>query len=304
MNKRKNTDCNAYELVFGAIYSNTLITSKKELLEYLENNNTILVINNKDEYIKDIVSRKEQDINNYIKQILDIEYLCDINSIDKIYVTGKSYSNIDELSKLNNGIDRKRSKADVFIKLKNGKFIGISIKQDNSCTKTNYSIEKFAIPIQEGKKLKETKQRFLKDMDLWEEAQQLNKKECINKHDIRLRINNIFHQKHNPYWIETRTIIEQYNQLIGTELVKLLYSHDIHYPMYEFDGDKLTKLSLENIKMDTIHLEEYDLDYYHQHKNAAKLFYKFNINGETKYRIEIRFKGSFTASSQYQIHEL
>ena len=72
--------------------------------------------------------------------------------------------------------------------------------------------------------------------------------------------------------------------------------------MYEFDGDKLTKLSLENIKMDTIQLEEYGYDYYEQHKKSAKLFYKFNINGETKYRIEIRFKGSFTASPQYQIH--
>lgn len=47
-----------------------------------------------------------------------------------------------EINNLNNEYDKLETKSDIYIKLKNEKFIGISVKQNKSATKSNYSVQK------------------------------------------------------------------------------------------------------------------------------------------------------------------
>lgn len=83
-----------------------------------------------------------------------------------------------------------------------------------------------------------------------------------------------------------------------------MYSNDIGYNIYQFDGKEYILLNAnQSIKnMSFKHHEPYFYNKKGLRRNAAKMFYQLIINNKT-YRVEIRFKGNkFTSSVQFLVH--
>jgi hypothetical protein len=116
--------------------------------------------------------------------------------------------------------------------------------------------------------------------------------------------NQLFYDRNNPYFTILREKIEKFNHEIKTLLVKYLYSSNIHYPVYEFDGNTLVRLNIdtsENVNIDFREYEEYYITKNGRQRNCAKLFYQLIVNNK-KYRVEIRWKGDCFVSPQFEIH--
>ena len=111
--------------------------------------------------------------------------------------------------------------------------------------------------------------------------------------------------KVNPYWKNLKESIENNLQLVKEDLLSTLYGKKLNYDLYEFDGEDLVPISKpENI--DNILFNEHKSFYYTKKgslRKTSKLFYLFK-NGKNEYRVEIRHKGSFTASPQFQFHQI
>ena len=127
----------------------------------------------------------------------------------------------------------------------------------------------------------------------------------MDKDTFRKKYNPVFYDRNNVYWSKLRKSIGK-NKTLSKELGKMLYSENVPYPMYEFNGKKLESLNASSISKAS--LIEYE-PYYHYGDNlsgklrsSAKLYYQLSL-GKKKYKVEIRFKGSFKASPQFQIHE-
>lgn len=125
--------------------------------------------------------------------------------------------------------------------------------------------------------------------------------------NIRDKVNVLFYPKNkaNSYINKLKQEIEKNKQKISKFLIEKLYCSNVNYDMYEFDGEKLSRLSkpLNTLK---ISFDEY-LPYYYDTngklRKAAKLFYRLLCN-DKKYTVEVRWKGNIhNASPQFQIHE-
>ena len=97
-----------------------------------------------DQYVKDIELRKEKEIEKYITNF-------DVNKFKgfkKIILSGKSIQNFNELKevninpKTNKEYEKKWMKSDIYLIYPSGKIIGISVKDSEGATLTNYSVEK------------------------------------------------------------------------------------------------------------------------------------------------------------------
>ena len=142
---RKNVDYNAYELVFALGLCDFSIDTKEQIMEYsFESASTKLkgcTENAYAQYKNDVQSRKPNDIKKYLKNLHD--HISEVinEEIEHVYLEGKTLTS-SELKTLNKNVNNKQAKADVYVKVKSGTFIGFSIKQDEACTKTNFSVEK------------------------------------------------------------------------------------------------------------------------------------------------------------------
>ena len=72
--------------------------------------------------------------------LIDAIYIYD--NVKQVFVSGK-HNKHQEIYKLNIGINNKIQKSDLYIQLISGNFIGLSIKQSETATKSNYSVQKF-----------------------------------------------------------------------------------------------------------------------------------------------------------------
>ncbi len=113
--------------------------------------------------------------------------------------------------------------------------MGVSVKQNNKCPITNYSVYNFL--NNDRKTLKEIFIGLLKDNNIT----------CITKEN-RPKINKIFYNRNNTYFNELARLINENKENIKDELAKFinLYCDKLMYDTYEFDGNKFIKLN-ENI---------------------------------------------------------
>jgi hypothetical protein len=185
-----------------------------------------------------------------------------------------------------------KKKGDIYLELINGKFIAFSIKQNEKCTKTNWSIEKI---IDNKNELKNCRNKYLIDSGFPKHDK--NKRECVNK---------LFYNSDNPYFTKLKEFIQLKKQLIINEFKNKLYGNTTYpYILYEFNSNILINLS--SIKINDITFEEHIPYYYNnigKRRQCAKLFYKLKINNDI-YRIEVRWKGNIhNASPQFQTHSV
>ena len=210
------------------------------------------------------------------------------DNIEKIYLTGKSYSKYPEIIKLNKNYNKKQTKGDIYIVYENKEIVSLSVKQNYNCTETNYSIYKF-FDKTETDILKKKINKLIENKNL-----QIKSKIDRNK------INEIFYVRDNDYFNQLKLYIDKYKDIIIKSLIYNLLSLDIEYKLYKFNGIYFYEIN-KKTDIDNIYFDECS-EFYKtkngKNRNCSKMFYKLKYNNIT-YRVEIRWKGSFTSSPQF-----
>ena len=117
------------------------------------------------------------------------------DNVEEVFVCGKNnkYDEIDELNKNLNKNNKKDARADIYIKLKNGKFIGLSVKSNEKDALCNISVYKTFSPEHEKQSI-EIKNNFLTE----------NGFGVFNEND-RPEINKLFKENlNNPVFNDLR----------------------------------------------------------------------------------------------------
>ena len=212
-----------------------------------------------------------------------------------VYLTGKSFVDAPEIKALNAGLDRKMVKADVYLKLADDSFVGVSVKQSDAATKSNYSVEKMFSKEDAAACLK-ARRDMLAAIGVTAYYDDTKREE----------VNALFYDRDNPYWTLLRANIEKYKLDITKTLVDCLYGAGVPYPLYEFDGTLLVRLApveLNEVVFEE-HLPFYMCDDGVTPRKCAKMFYRLTTP-RGSYRVEVRWKGDvYGASPQFQIHSM
>jgi phosphoribosylformylglycinamidine (FGAM) synthase-like amidotransferase family enzyme len=102
------------------------------------------------------------------------------------------------------------------------------------------------------------------------------------------------------YFNLLKEMIELNKNKIIKDLLKYLYSNEVNYDIYKFNGSQFYKINGIN-NFDNVIFSECD-DFYKDkngnQRKCAKMFYKLMVNNDI-YRVEIRWKGNFSASPQF-----
>lgn len=247
-------------------------------------------------YLADIVKKKAI-VNRFITgfRSLSLDDILQINKIKYIYISGKKNKHT-KINELNKDYDNKSAKGDIYIEYTDPDLdiIGVSVKQSQDATKSNYSVQKML-----GDDLNKTLTKVKKDYLNENGFLKFDKQE-------RPEVNKLFYpqNKENKYWLRVREEVAKNNDKILPQLLDYLYCSNVKYDIYEFDGTCFSKLN-NDAEMSAATFEEY-LPYYLDKKGnereTAKLFYRLTV-GEKKYRVEVRWKGNiYNASPQFQIH--
>ncbi len=298
--KRQSVEYNGMELLFAILLKYPEVNDVPSLWLLLENNTSVtssILFNTTYDfksYVEDL-QKKKQLVNDFIVNFRkNTDFLPRLSLIEKVYLSGKTNKH-EEINNINKGLDKKEAKADVYIKLLSGVFIGFSVKQSKAATKSNYSVQKmFGTEIDH--KLTETRHKYLNENGIvdFQKSQ-------------RSKVNELFYPKNtnNPYWDEVKKLITENNKTLSTKIVSYLYSTSVPYDMYEFDGESMYKLN-KVVNLESVVFEEHTPYYYDSKGNlrdAAKLFYRLEVE-DKKFRVEVRWKGDvYNSSPQFQLHE-
>ena len=314
--KRTSVEYNGTELTLALLLVSPAITSRETIIQKVEelkqcgDSNETLAEDMKqikihksdiDGYLQDIM--KPEKILIY-KKFIDNYHSCisthspfnfTQQDIQNIFISGKKNKHV-EISELNNGVHKLQQKSDIYVKLRDNRFVGISVKQSNHATKSNYSVQKI-LGKENDKLLTYIKKEYLQSCGF-------DKLDKSKRHEM----NKLFYRSasFNPYWAKLRELIAENKNVIIDKLVSALYCNNVPYDMYEFNGTSVIKVNDINNNFTAVTFDEHEPYYYDNsgnERNAAKLFYKLYANGCT-YRVEIRWKGDiYNSSPQFQIHE-
>jgi hypothetical protein len=299
MSSRSSVEFNGFELLTCILFLFPQYNKEVIMVEIKKEDIYSKIIFNKfedkEKYISDL-EKKTCLMNNYILHFQeeidkndDLKHM--IENIELVYISGKKNKH-EEIKLLNKDLNNKETKADIYLKLTSGEFIGISVKQSKQATKSNYSVQKM-LGVEYNKQLTQIKKTFLKERGF----------NSFNKTE-RKQINELFYEP-NIYTVELQKAIQIENERLKKSLTELLFSTNVPYNMYEFDGVKISKLNKVS-DISQVIFDVYSPYYYDSNgekRKAAKLFYRLQIYNKF-YRVEIRWKGNiYNASPQFQIHE-
>jgi hypothetical protein len=288
--KRKNVDTNAYEYVIAVLILNPEFVCKGDIVSWVVDESRLCGCDSStiDAYKMDLETRPVHEVDKYILNY-KLHAPSQNEPVLRVYLEGKNCRS-QPIVVLNEGLDVKQQKADIYVECADG-FYGISIKQDDRCTKSNYSVEKMIGMISPdcGTELNECRKTFLRENGF--EKYPKSERECVNK---------LFHVT-NPYWELVRTKLTTHNECIKRSIIKNMFP-DVPYKLYEYDGNSMYLLDNATENVTLVEHAPYYVDTQGNHRNAAKLFYQLIVN-EKIFRVEIRWKGNiWGASPQFQIH--
>jgi hypothetical protein len=308
--KRINVEYNCTEVIVAVMKTFDNLQTFDDIYNFLSN------LQNKNVTTDKLFFNKPQDIDAYIldmkrpqkRKIID-NFILNFHKLNiddnafhfkkqdilSVFISGKHNSH-QIINVINNGIDDKQTKSDIYFQLHNNTFTGVSVKQSKDATKSNFSVSKLL-----GKEKEDVlKQVFTDYMNSNGFSSSYNDK------NNRTNINKLFHVD-NVYFDKMREFIKQDNHNIIRKLVSYLFSSDVPYPIYEFDGESITRInSNDDLSTSSVTFEDHQPFYLTNkgiRRNAAKLFYLLVV-GNKKYRVEVRWKGSFNASPQFLTHKI
>lgn len=300
--KRKTVEYNGMELLCALLFvynitldnlSDCIATEKK--LHHSEREEGVWC-DNFDAFETDLLSKKTK-IPDYIRNFTFPPNVSRDN-VRRVILCGKYFRHPDIIT-LNQSFDHKHAKADIYIQLLDMSWIGISVKQSEEATKTNFSVQKLL-----GDKSLDTELTKIRTTYLVEHGLPTHNKA---KRD---QVNKLFYPETpedpvNPYWKRLLSEIEINKQKIITGIIEPMFCREISYPMYEYDGNHLICLNYNLLDLSQISFTHH-LPYYYDTKGilrtCAKLFFQLCVF-EKKYRVEVRWKGNVhSASPQFQVH--
>ena len=337
---RKNCECPISELIAAVLMGNMNILDSINTIEDIIKNSSNIIVTNLDGYIEDsktktgeyLVDKIKQD-KQYIVDSPDMLVLKDIKLT--LYLTGKSYSKYNEIMKLNESVkDNKRdkhTKADIYIDYNEDtvdtvdNWLAISIKEDDKCQFSNWSIEKSIIKDSNiSAECKQMRENILKDCGF--ERDWRKNKSTTEIIQIRKNFNVLLSDKSYELkdYIDTIDIYIRNNPNIIKKIVAEIIGSKIdHYRMLLYDGrnfkdlrkiyDNINKSTIEIIKDDKLYkstitfinkLRKNTKLHSHYSPTACKKWYFIKIDNIIEYRFEIRWKGDCYASPQLLIYNL
>lgn len=303
---RKDVENNGFELIFALCACDSSIGNQSDIINasFEKYNGKLLGCSESEfnKYKKDVETRKAKVVDKYISNFKSAFPNVVSDEVKHVYLEGKTLTT-PKLKDLNKGFDTKKAKSDVYVET-DSEIVGFSIKQDTSCTKTNFSVEKMLGELISDATLKKNFKKEIAN----------KRKEVLKAHGIdnknlksnRDKANEIFYdslERTNLYWNALKEHLDNNSEAIKNELIKNLFPTDLPYKLYEFDGSTIEKLDVSS--GDKTEFYEHE-KYYHDDKGnrrkAAKMFYKLVVN-DKKYRVEIRFKGNaWSGAPQFQTH--
>ena len=303
---RKDVENNGFELIFALCACDSSIGNKSDIMDasFEKYDGKLLGCSEPDfeKYKKDVDTRKPNVVDKYIHNFKSAFSDVINDEVKHVYLEGKTLTT-QKLKDLNRGFDTKQAKSDVYVETEK-EIIGFSIKQDKSCTKTNFSVEKMLGELISDAILKKN---FKKEIaDKRKEVLKAHGIDSKNLKDNRDKANEIFYdslERTNLYWSALKEHLDTNSDAIKNELIRNLFPTNLPYKLYEFDGSTIEKLDVSSDdKTEFYEHSKYYYDDKNQRRKAAKMFYKLVVN-DKKYRIEIRFKGNaWSGAPQFQTH--
>ena len=288
---RKSTENNFSELLCSVLPLGLTSSSFDDIHQFTQDkiDSNLLFCKDYTPWFEDLCSRKPKLIENYIAAWNNQSLPW--SSVEKVILVGKYDKDYPEIVQLNQGLDIKEKKSDVYIlgTLQgddDSVWFGLSVKASKDCPITNYSIEKILPESEECRPLcKATLQgagfaAFTKD----------TQKAC----------SKLFRNKENAYWLHLENLIEAHSDILMKEVAKGIISENTPYNVFEFDGHSFIDIKSINLEGAVFRPSET----FSKKKNgnprwAAKLWYEIVKDEKILYKVEIRWKGNmFTASPQ------
>jgi len=305
---RASCENNWAEMVFAVTLLYPDVKTKKDVQNKLE-----LLIHNKFKcsggndniyrYFTDINKRPEKFISEYISNI-DLEKL-NYLSIKEVILSGKNINEFPEIQKINTCkktgklYDLKKRKSDLYIIFNDNKIIGISLKSNDNCTLTNYSIERRFSEIigkEISNNLKEIRINMLKEKF---------GEEYKYKKGQRSEANKLFYDKNNEYFKKIIEIIEDHNDIFTGHLVSYVFPK-LEYDVYGYNGTVLKDLNSLSSK---IHGQSQMIkrENKYETETAAKIWFSLYLDDVESWKFCIRgkndiYKGSFQVLEFQKIH--
>ena len=286
---RKNVETNWAELVPAMILADKRVITVADLKACPKPAN--LECPNLEAYKTDLMCRNETDVQKFIDTFRSKVPIWK-SAIRKVFLVGKHVAKYPALVALNKGNDVKNSKADVYVEFEDGTIIGISCKASKDATLTNFSVENMFDP-QVRKFCADIRKKVLKQLGVVTAKKSRHVPESAPSH--------FYPGVPNEYWTVLREKIRDYRTVIKKTLVSAIYAHNTPYQMYEFNGEDMVDLSSAP-PPSRIEFREF-VEHYKHAPDAAKLFYLLQVDS-ISYRVEVRFKGGFRSSVQFETHRI
>ena len=302
--KRKACETNWAELVITMKNLYPEIKTKQDLLNKIDmlKKDKRFVIDggdsHLDQYVKDIKLRKEKGIENYIKNF-DVDKF---KGFEKVILSGKSIQNFNELKevninpKTNKEYERKWVKSDLYLIYPLGRIIGISVKDSDGATLTNYSVEKILKDINVNHDFKEDRISVLK--------------ECFGENykytkEQRPLANKLFYNKGKVYFTGLLENIEQNREGFKKEIFTHVFP-SLHYEVYGYNGKTLKDLNELSNKIDG-QKKEIRRNKNYETNISAKLWFSIFLDDIEEWKFCIRgkndiYKGSFQILDFTKVH--
>lgn len=296
--KRKAVEFNAFELIMALILEYK-VTDLEHINIVLQNQDVISKIGLEqetfDNYVVDLRLRPKGKVNKYITVFYeknknqDGTNFINLSDIRQVKLTGKG-GDMNE-------------KSDILFKYENDAIpYGISVKQSQDATLSNYSVNKIL-------------NRILKNTSVTTNLQNLKKniiKQAgldIKNKDHRCYFNELFYDLFtNEYWMEMRKQIKTNSKAIANIILSAVNCENTKRTVYEYDGNCVRQFipggGLNNCDIVEAGMEVYENAPCGAERQAAKMFYNILKDGNIIYRCEIRHKGSWTASPQFLLYKI
>jgi len=271
-------------LLYPDLKTKTEVLSTKEIIKHNPMFKCSGGTDNIDLYFKDIEQRSDETIKTYIENFDSSTF----GSFDTVILSGKSskefpiiYNNPHHIN-----IDRKMIKSDIFLIYGEG-IKGLSVKDSNGATLTNFSFEKLCGDIKVLNSLKDKRLDILKG--------------CFGegykyKKDQRPLANKLFYDKDNEYFKEIDSIIHKHNKEFTDILLSYVFP-SLNYDVYGYNGERVVDLNKLSHKIHSINLRDIKRENKYESDSAAKLWYSLYLDNCEKWKFCIRGKNDLWKGS-------